>query len=34
MEHHEFGVAHAILVVLVVGIVLLKISDYWKGRKE
>lgn len=34
MEHHEFGAAHAILVVMVVGIVLLKISDFWKGRKN
>ena len=34
MEHHEFGVAHYILVVMIVCIVLLKISDFWKGRKE
>lgn len=34
MEHHEFGVAHYLLAVMIVGIVLLKISDFWKGRKE
>lgn len=34
MEHHEFGVAHYLLAAMIVGIVLLKISDFWKGRKE
>ncbi len=34
MEHHEFGVAHYLLATMIVGIVLLKISDFWKGRKE